>query len=53
MSDKPFVITVTGVASTEKRLQRINERRIARGKPALGGQVGDKPGHPFRGNQYS
>jgi len=30
------------------------KRREVRGKKPLGGgQVGDKPGHPFRGNQYS
>lgn len=38
----------------EKRLASINKRRATQGKrPLGGGVVGDKPGHPFRGNQYS
>lgn len=36
------------------RFKTVNKRRMARGKrPLGGGQPGDKPGHPFRGNQYS
>lgn len=35
------------------RVEAINKRRASQGRPPLGGHPGDRPGHPFRGNQYS
>lgn len=36
----------------ERRMERVNLRREAKGQMHLFGTPGDKPGHPFRGNQY-